>query len=37
MIGGAALIAIRFPTRERVTAPFEAAHGARFPATERTP
>jgi len=36
MIGGAALIAIRFPTRERVTAPFEAAHGASFPAKERT-
>lgn len=31
MIGGAALIAIRFPTRARVVAPFEAALGARFP------
>ncbi|HZF55839.1 MAG TPA: hypothetical protein VE093_44800 [Polyangiaceae bacterium] len=31
MIGGAALIAVRFPTKERVVAPFEAALGARFP------
>jgi hypothetical protein len=33
MIAAAALIAIRFPTRGRVTAPFEAAHGASFPET----